>query len=226
MARSLVDDSTMIGSLRMIELQLVGFIMVFSASGLVSLFDLIFPAFASTYLLLLSLFAFPTSSSSSAVAVEINGSLLRLNAMLGTTVGLLLPLAYVLGGFAKGDEHAVRLATPHLFLLSVQILTEKIIAGVSTFSPPVRVMVPILYTVRRIFVVLDWVVHVLCVDGKKPLISADYAFKDVAWVWFGKSLAVSNMAYLSLNLFGILIPRQLPAAFRRYFFVEKDEKKE
>lgn len=200
--------------------------MVFSASGLVSLFDLTFPAFASTYLLLLSLFAFPTSSSATLAAVEINSSMLRLNAMLGTTVGLLLPLAYVLGGFAKGDEHAVKLATPHLFLLSVQILTEKFVASVSSFSPPVRTLVPILYTMRRIFVVLDWVVDVLCVDRKNTLISDDYAFKDVAWMWFGKSLAVSNMAYLSLNLFGILIPRQLPAAFRKYFFVEKDEKKE
>lgn len=47
--------------------------------------------------------------------------------VLGTTVGLFLPLAHVLGGFARGDDGAVRSATPHLFLLSCQILTENVV---------------------------------------------------------------------------------------------------
>lgn len=76
--------------------------------------------------------------------------------VVGTTIGLFLPLAYVLGGFARSDEHAVRSATPHLFLLSFQILTENVISGLSLFSPPVRALVPVLYTVRRIFVIMDW----------------------------------------------------------------------
>lgn len=42
------------GSIRVIELQLVAFILVFSASGLVPLLDLIFPAFTSAYLIALS----------------------------------------------------------------------------------------------------------------------------------------------------------------------------
>jgi len=78
----------------------------------------------------------------------------------GTSIGLFLPLAYVLGGFARGDDHAVRSATPHLFLLSFQILTENLISGLSLFSAPVRAMVPLIYTVRRIFVILDWVYDV------------------------------------------------------------------
>ncbi|KAL8249962.1 hypothetical protein R6Q59_006830 [Mikania micrantha] len=54
------------GSLRVIELQLVAFIMVFSASGLVPVFDLAFPVFTSGYLLLLSRLVFrPIGSSSS-----------------------------------------------------------------------------------------------------------------------------------------------------------------
>ena len=48
------------GSLRVIELQLVAFIMVFSASGLVPLLDLVFPAFISAYLLVLSCLVFPS----------------------------------------------------------------------------------------------------------------------------------------------------------------------
>jgi len=152
----------MMGSLRMIELQLVAFILVFSASGLIPLLDLVFPVLASAYIVALSYFAFPTKSSSSASSGSgtelFRGSrMFRMYVVVGTTVGLFLPLAYVLGGFARGDEHAVRSATPHLFLLSFQILTENIIGGLSLFSPPVRAMVPMLYTIRRIFVDIDWI---------------------------------------------------------------------
>lgn len=145
------------GSLRVIELQLVCFIMVFSATGLVPLIDLLFPAFATGYVLVLSRFAFPSYGKSGESPELFKGSrFFRLYVIVGTTVGLFLPLAYVLGGFARGDDHAVRSATPHLFLLSFQILTENIISGLSLFSPPIRALVPLLYTVRRIFVVLDW----------------------------------------------------------------------
>lgn len=145
------------GSLRVIELQLVAFIMVFSASGLVPLIDLVFPAFTSAYILVLSRLVFPSVGKSGESPEIFQGSrLFRMYVILGTTVGLFLPLAYVLGGFARGDDHAVRSATPHLFLLSFQILTEKIISGLSLFSAPVRALVPLLYTVRRIFVLIDW----------------------------------------------------------------------
>lgn len=54
------------GSLRVIELQLAAFIMVFSASGLVPLLDLVFPAFTSAYLLALSRLAFPSRGRNTA----------------------------------------------------------------------------------------------------------------------------------------------------------------
>ncbi|KAJ9709894.1 hypothetical protein PVL29_001398 [Vitis rotundifolia] len=209
------------GSLRVIELQLVAFIMVFSASGLVPLLDLIFPAFASAYLLALSRFAFPAHGSTSSTGSQeiFQGSrLFRLYVIMGTTIGLFLPLAYVLGGFARGDEHAVRSATPHLFLLSFQILTENIISGLSLFSPPVRALVPLLYTVRRTFVIVDWIADVWL----NKTLPANAPFKDVAWFWFGKTLAVANLVYFSINLFVFLIPRFLPRAFERYFR-ERDE---
>lgn len=209
------------GSLRVIELQLVAFIMVFSASGLVPLLDLIFPAFASAYLLALSRFAFPAHGSTTSTGSQeiFQGSrLFRLYVIVGTAIGLFLPLAYVLGGFARGDEHALRSATPHLFLLSFQILTENIISGLSLFSPPVRALVPLLYTVRRIFVIVDWIVDVWL----NKTLPANAPFKDVAWFWFGKTLAVANLAYFSINLFVFLIPRFLPRAFERYFR-ERDE---
>ncbi|XP_010250650.1 PREDICTED: uncharacterized protein LOC104592838 [Nelumbo nucifera] len=203
------------GSLRVIELQLVAFIMVFSASGLVPILDLIFPAFASVYLLLLSRLAFPAHGSTMAGSEEIfqGSKLFRLYVVLGTTIGLFLPLAYVLGGFARGDDHAVRSATPHLFLLSFQILTENIISGLSLFSPPVRALVPLLYTVRRIYIIINWIFDVWL----NKTLPANAQLKDVAWLWFGKGLAVANLAYFSINLFGFLIPQFLPRAFERYF---------
>lgn len=208
------------GSLRVIELQLVAFIMVFSASGLVPLLDLIFPAFASVYLIALSKLAFPSHGNAAKASAEIfqGGRLFRLYVVVGTTVGLFLPLAYVLGGFARGDDHAVRSATPHLFLLSFQILTENLIIGLSLFSPPVRALVPLLYTVRRIFVIIDWMTDVWF---NKTLL-ANAPLKDVVWFWFGRSLAAVNLLYFSVNLFGFLIPRFLPRAFERYFR-ERDE---
>lgn len=162
--RPVMEEATVggvMGSLRVIELQLVAFIVVFSASGLVSLLDLAYPAFVSFYLLALSRFAFPSSASGGVAAspeVLRGGRGFRVYTAVGTTVGLFLPLAYVLGGFARGDEHGVRSATPHLFLLSFQILTENVLSGLGgVFSPPVRALVPLLYTVRRIFVIIDWV---------------------------------------------------------------------
>ena len=60
--------------------------------------------------------------------------LFQVYVVMGTTVGLFLPLAHVLGGFARGDDAAVRSATPHLFLLSCQILTENIVGSLGVLS--------------------------------------------------------------------------------------------
>ncbi|KAJ4710795.1 Transmembrane protein [Melia azedarach] len=209
-----------LGSLRVIELQLVAFIMVFSASGLVPLLDLVFPAFASAYLLALSRLAFPAHGRSSPVSQELfqSSKFFRFSVILGATVGLFLPLAYVLGGFARGDEHAVRSATPHLFLLSFQILTENVISRLSLFSPPVRALVPLLYTVRRIFLIIDWITDVWF----NKTLPSNMEVKDMAWHWFGRILAAANLLYLAINLFCFLIPRFLPRAFEKYFR-ERDE---
>ncbi|KAL3655991.1 hypothetical protein CASFOL_000387 [Castilleja foliolosa] len=208
------------GSLRVIELQLVAFIMVFSASGLVPIFDLVFPAMASVYLLALSRFVFPSHGNNTLESTELfHGSrLFRAYVIVGTTVGLFLPLAYVLGGFARGDDHAVRSATPHLFLLSFQILTENVITGLMLFSPPVRALVPLLYTVRRIFVILDWIKDVWI----NKTLPANATLHVIVWYWFGRGLSVANLAYFSVNLFCFLIPQFLPRAFERYF-KERDE---
>ncbi|KAG5058454.1 hypothetical protein AAZX31_05G181600 [Glycine max] len=203
---------SLMGSLRVIELQLVAFALVFSASGLVPLLDLAYSALISIYLMLLGRFAFPSHGCAPGPMFHESG-LFQVYVVVGTTVGLFLPLAYVLGGFGRGDKQAVRSASPHLFLLAFQILTENVISSFSLFSPPVRAMVPLMYTVRRIFVDIGWI-HDVCLNKTLP----PYAnLKDKAWFWFGRVLAVANLVYFSINLFGFLIPRFLPRAFMRYF---------
>ncbi|KVI05690.1 uncharacterized protein LOC112524240 [Cynara cardunculus var. scolymus] len=207
-----VTSGGMMGSLRWIELQLVAFVMVFSAIGLVPLFDLLFPAFTTAYLLILSRLAFPGATTCKEI-VQGSSGMLRVYAIMGTVIGLFLPLAYVLGGYARGDEKAVRSATPQLFLLSFQILTENVISGLSLFSAPIRALVPMLYTVRRLFVILDWIQDVLL----NKSLNTNAPIEDIAWYWFGISLAVTNLIYFSINIFAFLIPRFLPKAFEQYF---------
>lgn len=211
------------GSIRVIELQLVAFIMVFSVSGLVPVIDLLFPAFASAYVVFLSRFIFPppatAPSREDAARLFQGGRLFRVYTLVGTTVGLFLPLAYVLGGFARADDEAVRSATPHLFLLSFQILTENVVSGLLLFSAPVRALVPLLYTIRRVFVLVDWVQDVWV---EKAMAGSGGKRQDVVWHWFGRGLAAANLAYFGINLTCFLIPRFLPRAFECYFR-EKDE---
>ncbi|KAL3680594.1 hypothetical protein R1sor_023550 [Riccia sorocarpa] len=209
------------GSLRVIELQLVAFIVVFSASGLVPLLDLAFPVVISLYAFALSALVFPSYGSSATPDVFRGSRFFQLYVILGTVIGLFLPLAYVLGGFARGDQHAVRAATPHLFLLSFQVLSENIISGLSIFSLPVRALLPILYTTRRIFTLMDWTVDTFSrthakAHGPSPDSPLDPHFPDYAWTWFGRSLAVANAVYFSINLFCFLIPMFLPRAFDVY----------
>ncbi|MED6174036.1 hypothetical protein PIB30_065102 [Stylosanthes scabra] len=208
-----VGSMNLMGSLRVIELQLVAFILVFSASGLVSLMDLAFPLFVSIYVFALSHFCFPSYGSAPQQIFQAS-RLFQAYVVVGTTVGLFLPLAYVLGGFGRGDQHAVRSVSPHLFLLSFQILSENIVTSLSMFSAPVRAMVPLMYTVRRIFVDIHWLQSVWLNNTALP---PNPQFKDVAWFWFGRILALTNLLYYSLNLFGFLIPSFLPTAFERYF---------
>lgn len=41
-------------------------------------------------------------------------------------------------------------------------------------------------------------------------------------MWFGRVLAMANMIYFCINLFGFLLPQFLPRAFEKYF-KERDE---
>ncbi|KAH7442617.1 hypothetical protein KP509_03G096600 [Ceratopteris richardii] len=210
------DDGSpkgLMSSIRTIELQLVAFIVVFSASGLVPVTDLLFPVFVTPYLFMLSRFVFPTYNNEGRMEVFHGSRMFQLYLMLGTVLGLFLPLAYVLGGFARGDQHAVRASTPHLFLLSVQILSENVVSNLAVWSPPVRAFLVTIYNGRRIFSLGDWISDVFThvAPPQHP------TYKDLSWVWFGRGLAAANLVYFVINLFCFVLPRFIPRAFERYF---------
>ncbi|KAF2292911.1 hypothetical protein GH714_029791 [Hevea brasiliensis] len=153
--------------------------MVFLGNWLVPLLDLVFPAFASAYIFIASRLAFPSNGRVSSGSQEIfQGSKFFWLYLLWEPSGSVSASSYVLGGFARGDDHAVRSATP--FVLAFISDTENIISGLSLFSPPVRALVPLLYTVRRIFVILDWIQDVWL--NKTLPANA----QDIAWYWFGR----------------------------------------
>lgn len=204
----------LMGSIRTIELQLVAFIVVFSASGLVPVGDLLFPVFVTPYLYILSRFVFPTINKEGIRLEVFHGSrMFELYVVLGTALGLFFPLAYVLGGFARGDQHAVRASTPHLFLLSVQILSENLVSNLAIWSPPVRAFLAAIYNTRRIFSLADWVYDAFYYAPPPEF----PRFRDLAWMWFGRGLASANLIYFIINIFCFILPRFIPRAFERYF---------
>lgn len=69
--------------------------------------------------------------------------------------------------------------------------------------------------------IVDWN-HDVWMNKTVPAVAP---VKDLAWLWFGRGLAVANLAYFAVNLFVFLIPRFLPRAFERYF-KERDEIRE
>jgi len=200
------------GSFRVIELQLMGFIVVFSASGLVPLIDILFPIVISIYSVFLSKLVFPRYKNAE-LQVFTGNRAFQIYVVSGTIVGLFLPLAYVLGGFARNDQESVRAATPHLFLLSCQVLSENLVSGLEIFSLPVRALMPILYNMRRLFSLADWAEEMFINRHlpKNPTVNEE------AWMWFGKTLAAVNTVYYTINLFVFLIPMFLPRAFEKYF---------
>ncbi|GBG74505.1 hypothetical protein CBR_g18915 [Chara braunii] len=214
-----------LGSFTYVQLQLLAFIIVFSASGLVPRTDLVFVGWVSVYTLMLAKFVFPVVPRQPIPKILEGGDhLFHVFVLVGALLGVFLPMAYSLGGFSRGDQTAMRASTPHLFLLSCQILTENFVVGTSFFSVPTRVLVSVMYNARRLFSLADWMSAVYgppqdgpVIVGAGPAELVRTYSPDLLWTWFGRALALTNMVFWSFNLFCILLPVHLPRAFRKYF---------
>ncbi|CAI5958198.1 unnamed protein product [Closterium sp. NIES-64] len=139
-----VAATSFMGSLSFVQVQMMAFIVVFTSSGLVPLEEIFFVVFLTIYSSILATWAFPPVSRSAPPKVFSGSRLFKVHVTAGAVIGMFLPLSYVLGGFAKNDHMAVECVTPHLFLLSCQVLTENIIVDLTYVSLPVRALIPIM----------------------------------------------------------------------------------
>eukprot|EP00850_Spirogloea_muscicola_P020328 SM000212S06921 [mRNA] locus=s212:196258:203658:- [translate_table: standard] len=242
----------LMGSLTFMQLQMISFIIVLAASGLVPIEDLLFFAGISVYIIILSRLFFPPATDNPAPPVFQGNLFFRGYVSVGAIVGLFLPMAYVLGGFTRGEQRAVKAATPPLFLLACQIFTENLISGLSIFSLPVRALVPMLYNTRRLFAISEWAkqacfshltaVHqatstcpfaqamrystLACQTFARDVPSGHPVSPDVGFPLFGRALALANLVFWAFNLFCFLIPMFLPRAFQRHFELQQEAKEQ
>lgn len=192
------------------QLNALAVILVFSASGMVSIEDFSFVLFSFFYMLFISKVAFPSLSSTPEPPVfGHNNKILSLYVSLAALVGLFLPIAYIFEGILTGDKEGIKAASPHVFLLGSQVFLE----GVSVhgdFSLPVRVFVPVLYNSRRIFTLVEWL--------RTEIRKGDGDFGGIVRrLHVGRGLAIINLVLWCYNLFGFLLPVYLPRAFKRYY---------
>eukprot|EP00850_Spirogloea_muscicola_P002979 SM000011S19157 [mRNA] locus=s11:1126064:1133426:- [translate_table: standard] len=230
----------LMGSLTFMQLQMISFIIVLAASGLVPIEDLLFFAGISVYIIILSRLFFPPATDNPAPPVFEGSLFFRGYVSVGAIVGLFLPMAYVLGGFTRGEQRAVKAATPPLFLLACQIFTENLISGLSIFSLPVRALVPMLYNTRRLFAISEWAKqacfsHLTAIGQATSTCILTFArdvpsghpvSPDVGFPLFGRALALANLVFWAFNLFCFLIPMFLPRAFQRHFELQQEAKEQ
>jgi len=205
------------------QLQMMILLLVLIASGLIPAGDIAFSVFASIYFVLMNKLVFPSSSMKIHPKIFPGSKILGPYVAMGGIVGLLLPLGYILGSFVQGDRRALSSASPHLFFLACQVLTETVAAKTKGTSLPVRGLVPIFYNTRRLFSIASWLksdfnkgVDSVGLDGMStPLIGVSN------WILFGRGLAVANMVFWWFNLFCFLLPMYLPRVMKKHYELER-----
>lgn len=210
-----------VGSFSLLQLHVTGLILVLTSSGLVPILDITFALFTSVYMGFLNQVVFKPVSIGKPPNVMAGEGMAQKYAILTAGVGLVLPAGYVLGAFVQGDQKALKAASPHLFLLSCQILSENVAFSLNRVSLPIRALVPLFYNTRRLFTLMAWVKVEMnkgleSMDGHAgtPLLTA------AQWIMVGRSLAILNMAVWTINLFVFLIPVLLPKTFKKHYEME------
>jgi hypothetical protein len=213
---------SILGYFSLVQIHVITLVFTLSASGLVPLEDIAFAVFTTFYMVFLNSTIFRPTTKGAPPNVMGGNSMVQKYTILTAGVGLLLPSAYVLGGFVHGDQKALKAAAPHLFLLGCQILSENVAFRHDGVSLPIRALLPIFYNVRRLFTIMDWVK----VDLNKGTESLGMhgtetgPFSPKQWIMFGRYLAVMNLIVWAFNLFFFLVPVFLPRTMRKYYEME------
>lgn len=205
-----------VGFLSFTQLNSLAVVIILSASGMVSPEDFAFVFFSLFYMYFIAKVAFPFLNPSKDPQVfNPQSKLLQLYALTGATIGLFIPIAYILEGVFEGDKEGIKAATPHVFLLASQVFMEGV-ASSQKFSAPIRALVPAFYNARRIFTIVDWV--------RSEVYKMNQEHSGSAWrVTVGRALAMTNMAFWSFNLFGFMLPFYVPKVLKTYYS-ENNEK--
>ena len=112
---------------------------------------------------------------------------------LGVWIGLLGPLALTARWTAAGDVHRAQALARPLFLLCCQALAE---ASSRRNALPIRILIPVAFNTIRLGYLWQWM----------------FVTSSDRW------LAVANLVYWSLNLFGFLLPIGVIKYMRAHFW--------
>lgn len=210
-----------LGSFSLVQLHVITLVVVLSSSGLVPIDDIAFAVLTTVYMFVMNRMVFKPVTSGPPPDVMQGNSIVQKYTLLTAGIGLVLPMGYILGAFVHGDQKALKTASPHLFLLACQILSENVAFGHDGISLPIRALVPIFYNTRRLFTLVSWVK----VDMNKGLESVGMHGAGVPvtaeqWIMFGRILASVNLGVWAVNLFFFLIPVFLPRAFKKHYELE------
>ncbi|PQM36526.1 uncharacterized protein Pyn_00990 [Prunus yedoensis var. nudiflora] len=129
--------------------------------------------------------------------------------------GLVLPIAYIFEGIMEGNKQGIKAAAPHVFILASQVFMDGVVFS-DRFSTPIRVFVPVFYNSKRIFTLVEWL--------KNEFSKEEVYGTSARRLYLGRMLAVANLAFWSLNLFGFLLLVHLPASFKKYYSAHKESK--
>lgn len=212
-----------LGRFSLLQLHVITLVVILSASGLVPAEDLAFVVLTSIYMFLMNSLVFkaPVSSGPPPNLMASNQYVMGKYLLFASFVGLVVPVGYVLGAFVYGDQKALKTASPHLFLLACQILSENVAFGRDRVSLPIRALIPIFYNTRRLFTLITW----LKTDLNKGLESVGQhgtgmPLTAAQWILFGRALAASNLIVWTYNLFFFLLPVYLPRTFKKHYEME------
>ncbi|KAL2334731.1 hypothetical protein Fmac_015944 [Flemingia macrophylla] len=206
-----------LGFLSFNQLNSLAVVVVLSASGMVSPEDFAFVFFSFIYMHIISKVAFPSlhPSRDPPNAFNPQNRFLQLYVLIGATIGLFTPIAYILEGVFEGDKEGIKAAAPHVFLLASEVFMEGV-ASSQKFSAPVRAFMPAFYNARRIFTIVDWL--------RSEVHKVNSENGGSGWrVYVGRGLAIANMAFWCFNLFGFLLPVYLPKVLKAYYSGTKDK---
>ena len=125
---------------------------------------------------------------------------LKLGELVGIWGPLVLLVSIKLGYSVVAAPAMAQLIAPPLFFSSCQAGTEHMVTRRATTPLPIRILVPVLYNWIRLGYIWTW------------------ARSDMALGAFSRWLALANLAYSTINLWGFLVPIASIRYLRAHFF--------